>query len=105
MVWLNMQTATPVGLRPAEVTKRRCSVVSIYGANSSMVESLFSMWANRSPQEAHDVLSKPDVTVTNQGDKDVQLKKLQKLDSAVREMARKEREDAAAPVSREVVSV
>ena len=37
------------------------------------------MW----PQEAHDLLKEPDVTVTNQSDKDVQLELL-KLDEQVR---------------------
>ena len=34
------------------------------------------MWANKSAHEAHAILVKPDVRVTNQSDKDVQLPKL-----------------------------
>ena len=34
----------------------------------------------RTPEEARQVLSAPDVTVTNQGDKDMQLKKIEKID-------------------------
>jgi len=84
--WLSMQQVTPEGLQPAEPSERRCRVAPIYGANSSMVESLYAMWAHRSPQEAHDVLREPDVTVTNQGDKETQLEKLVQLDDEVRQV-------------------
>ena len=43
-----------------------------------------AMWAQRSPQEAHDLLASPDVTVTNQKDKEQQLGKLQSLTEEVR---------------------
>ena len=36
---------------------------------------------NKTAEEAHAVLEKPDVKVTNQKDKEVQLPKLQKLDT------------------------
>ena len=47
------------------------------------------MWANKTPYEAHETLRSPDVTVTNQGDKDTQLKKLEKLDQNIRSMVDK----------------
>ena len=37
------------------------------------------MWGEKTADEAHAVIARPDVTVTNQRDKDVQLPKLQKL--------------------------
>ena len=37
------------------------------------------MWGEKTADEAHAVLARPDVTVTNQRDKEVQLPKLQKL--------------------------
>ena len=37
------------------------------------------MWANKSAAQAHGILVKPDVKVTNQSDKDQQLPKLLKL--------------------------
>ena len=43
------------------------------------------MWAGKSVEEAHDVLVKPDVIVTNQSDKDEQLAKIDRLDDAVKE--------------------
>ena len=42
------------------------------------------MWCNVTPQMAHELLSKPDVTVTNTGDKVTQLEKIAKLDGEVR---------------------
>ena len=41
---------------------------------------LRKMWGNKTAEEAYVVLEKPDITVTNQKDKDVQLPKLKKLD-------------------------
>ena len=48
-----------------------------------MSEGLLSMWANKTPQQAHTLLSKADVTVTNQSDKDQQLEKILALNEEV----------------------
>ena len=40
---------------------------------------MVDLWANKSPEEAHEILSQPDVKVTNASDKDVQLGKLIEL--------------------------
>ena len=49
------------------------------------------MWGNKTAGEAYAILEKPDITVTNQKDKDVQLPKLKKLNefakSAVADVA------------------
>ena len=45
---------------------------------------LEDMWAKRTPAQAFEVLSQPDVTVTNASDKVVQLEKLIMLDTRVR---------------------
>jgi len=42
-------------------------------------------WASRSVDEAIETLASPDVTVTNQSDKELQLYKLRELDSLVQE--------------------
>ena len=68
-----MQTCTAEGLRPARPMERRCKIEVIHGANSSIREGLLKMWAERSVDEAYELLSNPDVTVTNQRDKEVQL--------------------------------
>ena len=84
--WLSMQLVSRDGLQPAPPNRRRCEVVPIVNANSIMAESLFAMWASKTPDEARAVLEKDDVTVTNQGDKVTQLGKLAKLDEEAREV-------------------
>ena len=54
--------------------------------DSIIADYLRLMWANKTPEEAYDILSKPDVTVTNQSDKDGQLPKIQKLAEQVRKV-------------------
>ena len=78
-----MQMVTPDGLKPAVGEGGRCTIQAILNANSSIVSSLQSMWATKSPQEAYDVLAQPDVTVTNESDKWNQLPKLLALNEMV----------------------
>jgi len=82
--WLAMQQVTADGLRSADASMRRYTVVTTYNANEAMSKGLVDMWANRTPAEAIEVLSKDDVTVTNLSDKHQQLGKLSSLDSRVR---------------------
>lgn len=86
--WLSMQAVSPEGLKPATPEQQRFDIVPIHGANNITGESLKAMWATRTPQEAYDLLKEPDVTVTNQSDKTVQLDKLLQLDDEVREAMR-----------------
>ena len=81
--WLSMQAAHPEGLTPATREQQRFDIVPIHGANRLTGESLKSMGAEKTPKEAYDLLKEPDVTVTNQGDKDIQLEKLLQLDKEV----------------------
>ena len=82
--WCSMQSLSKDGLSPAAPAERRCTIVPILGANSSLVECVLAMWGQRSPEEAHGLLAKADVTVTNQKDKDRQLPKILRLDERVR---------------------
>ena len=41
------------------------------------------MWGNKTAREAHDVLAKPDIAVTNASDKELQLAKLLRMDEQV----------------------
>ena len=59
------------------------SVPSILNANSMVVHSLQDMWRGKTPKDAIEALEMPDVTVTNQSDKVMQLKKLKELDERV----------------------
>ena len=71
--WLSMQFATPDGLKAAIGTPNvRHHIVCIQNAaaQSELYEkALVDNWANKTPLEAHEFLSKPDVTVTNMSDK------------------------------------
>ena len=82
--WLSMQAVTDSGLRPASEAECRHTIVPIVNANSSIAKALVEMWAEKTPEEAHIILSKPDVTVTNQSDKDEQLAKLLDFNEHVR---------------------
>ena len=86
--WLSMQAVHPEGLTPATREQQRFDIVPIHGANKITGESLKNMWAERTPEEAYDLLKKPDVTVTNHGDKEIQLDKLLQLDEEVRDAVR-----------------
>ena len=81
-----MQSPSIAGLRPAKPEERRFDVVPIHGASKHMGEALRLMWADRTPTEAHALLKEPDVVVTNQSDKDVQLRKLLELDEEIRQV-------------------
>jgi hypothetical protein len=85
--WLSMQYATPNGLKSAVGTKyARYHIVCIQNAAAQAelyTKALVDTWANETPQQAHDILSKPDVTVTNQSDKRDQLPKIKALDATV----------------------
>jgi hypothetical protein len=85
--WLSMQFATPNGLKSAVGTKNaRYHIVCIQNAAAQAelyTKALVDTWANKTPQQAHDILSKPDVTVTNQSDKLKQLPKIMKLDATM----------------------
>ena len=82
--WLAFQHVGEGGLRPATDEEIRATIVTIYNANEHMARGLRSMWSHRTPAETVEVLSKPDVTVTNESDKQIQLGKLMQLDERVR---------------------
>ena len=64
----------------------RHTIRSIYNAIQGTDDKrLEQMWANRSHQEAYATLSRPDVSVTNQSDKEGQLPKIEQLDTQVKE--------------------
>jgi hypothetical protein len=82
-----MQFPTPSGLKSAVGTKNaRYHIVCIQNAAAQAelyTKALTDQWANKTPQQAFDILSKPDVTVTNQSDKRDQLPKIKALDMRV----------------------
>ena len=102
--WLSLQITTTEGLTTCHHTadaaadatglKRnsappsspRCHIAPIYNANSIMADYLQTMWANKTPEEAHAILAKEDVTVTSLKDKEMHLPKIRHLDEEVREV-------------------
>ena len=97
--WTSMQTTTEGGLKSCpsvDDKSNRCTIVPIYNANTVIAGYLRTMWANKTPNEAYDILKQEDVTVTNQSDKDNQLPKIQKLAEEVRQVMR----DQALPITK-----
>ena len=93
--WLAMQACSSKGLRSEAASEgtgnsKRCVVVPIYGATKGMSQELRETRANKTPKEAHNILGKPDVMVTNQNDKNKQLRKITELDEEVRNAWKKE---------------
>ena len=81
--WLAMQDASASGLVSAHVADKRCFIRCVHGAPEALIESLVEEWSGCTAQRAFDKLSAPDVHVTNQSDKDLQLPKIIELDSRV----------------------
>ena len=84
--WLAMHTATSDGLVSSSDAAKRWVTKPIYNATEHEAVGLERIWREITAAEAHKVLSRPDVTVTNLSDKHVQLEKLEKLDQRVREV-------------------
>lgn len=83
--WLSMQTTSSEGLLAAPESSRRCTMKCIHNASEGSEDvKLVDMWAKATPQQAQQILSMPDVVVTNQGDKDMQLAKTSMLGDDVR---------------------
>mmetsp|Transcript_26393 Transcript_26393/g.45133 ORF Transcript_26393/g.45133 Transcript_26393/m.45133 type:complete len:140 (+) Transcript_26393:1127-1546(+) len=51
-------------------------IAALSNACSVLANYLEGMWTDKTPQQAHEILEKDDVLVTNGGDKEVQLKKV-----------------------------
>ena len=72
--WLSMQEITANGIRGVQNgTAGRCKITCLHNASESLKSTLIDMWSSKTPEEAHSTLSRPDVTVTNQKDKDLML--------------------------------
>jgi len=82
--WLSMQSATASGLKPTSADGRRCTAVPTLNATQREAQGVLEIWAEKTPHQARDLLNLPDVTVTNQRDKMVQLDKVLVLDHTIR---------------------
>ena len=78
--FLSFRKVTASGLGPTPLSERRDAIICIHNADSEFdPPKLRRMWGKKTADKAHAVLARPDVTVTNQRDKELQLLKLQKL--------------------------
>ena len=82
-LWLSLQEGSTAGLRPVSEQSQRAHMKPIHGATDKLASSLLSLWRTKSPEDAHSVLSRADVRVTNQGDKDIHLPKILELSKLV----------------------
>ena len=85
--WLSLQMATADGLRCAARDVQRCSFRGVLNGKAVEAElqaALLKQWEGKSPEDAHEILSQEDVTVTNESDKSEQLPKLQRLNRLVK---------------------
>ena len=87
--WISMQMATDDGLVTAPREERRCDIVPIHLANSVTASELETLVADKSLDEIYAMLDSPDIQVTNQKDKGMQLAKLLALGSQVGQFVRK----------------
>lgn len=91
----------PTGLvRYESEDGQRAAIRTIHGATARLVEELKAEWSDCPHQLAHRKLSLPDVQVTNQSDKAIQLQKLQNLNELVsRVMRRSEAQSSSTTLS------
>ena len=79
----------PEGLRPAVGTQNeRFRIICVQNAAEQAElhkQMLITSWKDKTPEQAHDFLAKPDVQVTNQSDKTRQLPKIASLGSTVKQ--------------------
>ena len=83
-LWLSMQEGTGEGLTPAtEEHAKRVHLEPIHSATEVQVDSACDLWRTKTPKEAHEMLERPDVQVTNQSDKTLHLEKIRTLSEDV----------------------
>ena len=89
--WLGFQDVTSTGLQAtsdrSSASPLRLTIKTVHNATEEIAKHLREQWAEKTVEQAIDVLAKPDVTVTNQKDKVVQLGKLRTIDSMVKDAA------------------
>jgi len=82
--WLSFQQFTEDGLKSAPPRVRRSTIKAVEKGAEHVGNALEKDWEDKTAAEAYKLLASDDIKVTNQGDKDTQLKKLLKLDEAVK---------------------
>ena len=78
--FLSFRKVTANGLDSTSEEERRDTIICIHNANPKYdPPKLRDMWGDKTAEQAYAILEKPDVKVTNQKDKQIQLPKLKKL--------------------------
>ena len=78
--FLSFRKVTANGLDSTSEEERRDTIICIHNANPKYdPPKLRDMWGDKTAEQAYAILEKPDVKVTNQKDKNIQLPKLKKL--------------------------
>ena len=67
--WLSMMQVSDEGLVAADAATSRATIITIHGAPQYLVDALKQEWSDCTPALAHEKLSQPDISVTNQKDK------------------------------------
>eukprot|EP00900_Chrysochromulina_parva_P001916 jgi/Chrpa1/11725/Chrysochromulina_OHIO_Genome00021304-RA len=99
--WCSMQTVTSEGLRPANEHERRYTISCIHNAKAeTTAKGLVDLISEKTPDEMHGILEKPDVNVTNAKDKVAMLPVIQKTNEHVKQKFRKQ---ASPPASENVI--
>ena len=80
---MSMQHGSSGGMSAVHTSDSRYSVIPMHNASNELADVLRRMWSGKTPAEAHEVLARPDVLVTNQSDKTLQLGKIEKLNEMV----------------------
>ena len=82
--WLAMQELTPSGLKPSSSSDRYTIQFILTAVTQGLKEgNIEGMLKYKSPEEMFQMLDKPDIAVTNQKDKLVQLAKVKKINASV----------------------
>ena len=84
--WLSFMQGSKVGLVSAPRHQRRGVIKPIHNATRKAAEQLVDMWADRDSKQAKVTLGAPDVTVTNESDKEEQLQKVLRFDARISEL-------------------
>jgi hypothetical protein len=81
-IWLSLRTVTADGLMNTPADKRRAHLRCMGAANEAEdihMESMFTTWSEKTPEEAASVLGEDDIIVTNMKDKEQQMEVLREL--------------------------
>jgi hypothetical protein len=82
--WCSMQTATPMGLRPATENEHRYTIECIHNAVfETSGKGLIDLVSTKTPDDMYAILAKPDVNVTNAKDKVAMLPKIKQINEHV----------------------